>query len=52
MLESGGEKFLQQKIKDSPGDLRLDFVVWHPDSKVSIVDVTIPYEGDTDSFSR
>lgn len=50
--ESAGEKFLEQKIKDSPGDSRPDHVVWHTDKKVSIIDITIPYEGDTDSFSK
>ena len=39
-------------MKDSPGDLRPDLVVWHPDKTVSIIDVTIPYEGETDAFSR
>ena len=51
--ESLGEKFVEQKIKDSPGCLRPDLVIWHKEEKaVSIVDVTIPFEGTEDAFEK
>ena len=39
-------------MKNTPGDLRPDLVLWHNDGKVSIIDVTIPYEGDQESFEK
>ena len=50
--ESEGDRYLEQKVKDVPGDLRPDLVLWHGDGKVSIIDVTIPYEGDENAFKR
>ena len=47
---SEGDKYLEQKVKNAPGDLRPDMVLWHSDGKVTIVDVTIPYEGDKNAF--
>ena len=50
--DAEGDKFLEQKVKNVPGDLRPDIVLWHPDGKVTIADVTIPYEGDINSFEK
>ena len=50
--ESEGDRYLEQKVKNAPGDLRPDLVLWHGDGKVSIIDVTIPYEGDRESFEK
>ena len=47
-----GDRYLEQTVKDAPGDLRPDLVLWHADGKVSIVDVTVPYEGDETSFEK
>ena len=48
-----GTQFLEQNVKDFPhGDLRPDLVVWHSDKKVTIIDVAIPYEGDSDAFTK
>lgn len=46
------EKFLEQKVKNVPGDLRTDLVLWHSDGKVTIADVTVPYEGDVNAFEK
>ena len=50
--ESAGDQCLEQKVKNTPGDLRPDLVLWHGDGKVSIIDVTIPFEGDTEAFKK
>lgn len=50
LLDTVGDKYLEQKIKDSPGDPRTDLVVWHLNGSVSIVDVTISFEGRVDAF--
>ena len=48
---SAGNKFAEQKIKDSPGDLRPDLVVLNDESSTAvIVDVTIPIETSPSSF--
>ena len=48
---SAGNKFAEQKIKDSPGDLRPDLVVLNDEySTAVIVDVTIPIETSPSSF--
>ena len=47
-----GDKFVEQKIRDAPGDLRPDLVTLNHEKKVAtIVDVTIPYEGEVNSFN-
>ena len=47
-----GEKFVDQKIRDAPGNLRPDLVTLNHEEKVAtIVDVTIPYEGEVNSFN-
>lgn len=43
---------MEQKVKNTPRDLRPDLVLWHSDGKVSITDVTIPYEGNSASFKK
>jgi hypothetical protein len=50
--ESKGDRYLEQKIKDTLGDLRPDLVLWHSDGRVTIVDVTVPFEGDSESFEK
>ena len=45
--ELEGDWYLEQKVKHTPRDLRPDLVSWHSDGRVSIIDVTIPYEGHT-----
>ena len=46
-----GNKFVEQRVKDSPGDLRPDLVTLNQEKKLAtIVDVTIPYEGEAGSF--
>ena len=46
-----GEKYVEQNIRDAPGDLRPDLVILSQEKKVAtIVDVTIPYEGEVNSF--
>ena len=46
-----GDKFIEQKIRDSTGDLRPDLVILNSKRKTAtIVDVTIPYEGEVTSF--
>ena len=46
-----GDKFVEQKIRDSAGDLRPDLVILNSERKTAtIVDVTIPYEGEVASF--
>ena len=47
--ESEGDRYLEQKVKDMPGDLRPDLVLWH---RVTIIDVTKPFEGDSESFKK
>ena len=42
-----GDKYLNQKVKNAPGDLQPTLMLWHRDRQVSIVNVTVPYEGDT-----
>ena len=50
--DSEGDKFLEQKVRNAPGDLQPDVVLWHPDGKVTIANVTIPYEGDATAFEK
>ena len=50
--ESEGDRYLEQKVKDTPGDLRPDLVLWHRDGRVTIIDVTMPFEGDSESFKK
>lgn len=50
--ESEGDRYLEQKVKNAPRDLRPDLVLWHGDGKVSIIDVTILYEGNGESFEK
>ena len=46
-----GEKYVEQNIRDAPGDLRPDLVILNQEKMVAtIVDVTIPYEGEVNSF--
>jgi len=50
--QSLGDKFVEQKIKDSPGCLKPDLVILKQEEKRAyIVDVTIPFEGSEDAFS-
>ena len=39
-------------MKNVPGDLRPDLVLWHKDQKVTIIDVTVPYESDEKAFEK
>lgn len=50
--ESEGDCYLEQNVKNMPGDLRPDLVLWHNDGKVTIFDVTIPYEADEREFEK
>ena len=47
-----GNRYLEQKLKGMPGDLRPDLALWHNDGRVTIVDVTIPYEADEAAFEK
>ena len=48
-----GPILVQQKLPESPGDLRPDLVVYdHERKRISIVDVTIPFEGEESSFAK
>jgi hypothetical protein len=49
---SEGDKYLEQKVRGAPGDLHPDMVLWHHDGRVTIVDVTIPYEGEERAFEK
>ena len=50
--QSLGDKYVEQKIKDSPGCLKPDLVILNQQEKRAyIVDVTIPFEGNQDAFS-
>ena len=45
--------FKERKIPGSPGDLRPDYcLIDRPHGFATIVDVTIPFEGDAGSFQR
>ena len=46
--EDMGDKFVEQKIRDSPGDLRPDLVVLNDNVSVAVIlDVTIPIESNS-----
>ena len=47
-----GDRYMEQNVRNAPGDLRPDMVVWHPDGRITIVDVTIPYEGEEGAFMK
>ena len=49
--DSAGDKYVEQKVKDSPWDLRPDLVVLNDSQSTAvIVDVTIPFEATSTSF--
>ena len=50
--EDTGDKYVEQTVRGAPGDLRPDLVVYHNDNRVTIVDVTIPFESDELAFSK
>ena len=50
--QSAGNKFVEQKVLNSPYDLRPDLVVLNDEANsATIVDVTIPFEASPHTFT-
>ena len=48
-----GDKFKEQKIPDSPGDMRPDLTIINKQTgQVTIIDVTVPFEKDGEAFNK
>ena len=39
-------------MKNVPGKLQPDLVLWHKNGKVTIIDVTVPYKADERAFEK
>ena len=50
--EDTGDKYLEQTVREAPGNFKPDLVVYHKSGEVTIADVTIPFETDESAFVK